>query len=351
MSKKILIIFTVIALLMGGLFVACDGDDDNGELPTKDEIVFGGSRPITGGNAIWEEVGYGPLYRLWISEVNAAGGLYIAEYGKSLPIVYEDYIYDDTSDIGTMTRQLERLMTVDQVDFVLSPASTASLFAGAPIFSKYEYVLLGAEGGATSIEDQLPALPYFFGVLNYSNRYQLPVFADLCLELGIDEVAMIWIQDLHGIEYSGVATTEFENAGIEVLMSKSVPPDVSDVSLLLLEADASGADALCMFAYPDQNFLIIGTMIGMGINFDAILVGPGGNISALPGIFGPNIEGLMFEGAWNCNSTPGAQEFCDLFDSVYPPGTGDWWGHILYWGAVQFFELLSWRLAPLTSPR
>jgi len=278
------------------------------------------------------------MYKLWIDQVNAEGGLYIEEYGKKLPIVYEDYIYDDTSDIATMTRQLERLMTVDKVDFVLPPASTASLFAAAPIFNKYEYILLGAEGGATTITDMLPALPYFFGTLNYSDRYQLPVFADLCLELGIDQVAMIWIQDLHGIEYSGVAGVEFANAGVEVVMSKSVPPDVSDVSLLLLEAQDSGADALCMFAYPDQNFLIIGTMIGMGINFDAILVGPGGNIAAMPGIFGPNIEGLMFEGAWNTKSAPGAQEFYDLFTSVYDPGIGDWWGHILYWGGLQFFE-------------
>ena len=41
MSKKILIIFTVLVLLVGGLFVACDGDD-NGEPPPD-----GNGEPVT----------------------------------------------------------------------------------------------------------------------------------------------------------------------------------------------------------------------------------------------------------------------------------------------------------------
>ena len=60
MSKKLLIIFSVVILLVGGLFVACDGDDEptngdgngdgNGVPPpvTKDSIVIGASRPISG---------------------------------------------------------------------------------------------------------------------------------------------------------------------------------------------------------------------------------------------------------------------------------------------------------------
>jgi ABC-type branched-subunit amino acid transport system substrate-binding protein len=133
-SKKLLIIFSVVLLLVGGLFAAC-GDD--GAEVEKDEILFGGSRPLTGANAVYEETAFGPIRKTWLADVNAAGGLYIEEYGKSL-LLAEPLIYDDTSDLGTMTRQLELLMTVDKVDFCYPPASTASLFAAAPIFNKYE---------------------------------------------------------------------------------------------------------------------------------------------------------------------------------------------------------------------
>jgi branched-chain amino acid transport system substrate-binding protein len=334
-KKKIifgLIVLTLVALVVLPLSTAC------APKVTKDKIVIGGARPLTGPNAIYETTAFGPCYKLWVDQVNADGGLYIEEYGKKLPITYEGYIYDDTSDLGTMTRQLEKLMTVDKVDFCLPPASTAFLFAAAPIFNKHGYILLGAEGGATTLTDQLPTLPYFFGVLNYSDRYQLPVFADLCEEVGIEKVGIVFLQDLHGIEYSGVGTVEFDKRGIEVAMSKSVPPDITDASLILQEAQSKGVDALCLFCYPPQSFLIIGQAIAMGINFDAVLVGPGGCFNVFPDSFGPAVEGCMFEGAWNCKSSPGAAEFCDLFWSVYPPEVADWWGGLYYYGCLQFFE-------------
>jgi ABC-type branched-subunit amino acid transport system substrate-binding protein len=346
-SKKILIILSVVLLVVGGLFAACGGEAE----VEKDEIVFGGSRPLTGANAIYEQTAFGPIRQMWVEDVNAAGGIYVEEYGKNLTLA-EPIIYDDTSDLSTMTRQLELLMTVDKVDFCFPPASTACLFAAAPIFNKYEYILMGAEGGATSIEQLIGGLPYFFGVLNYSDRYQLPVFADLCVELGIEKVAMIWLQDLHGIEYSGVAATEFDNQDIEVVMSKSVPIDVSDVSLLLLEAQDAGAEALCCFAYPDQNFLIVGTAVAMGINFNAILLGPGGCFTVFPYVvFSPEIaEGVMFEGAWNCSSTPGAAAFCDEFIAKFGEVTVDWWGHLPYQAGVEFLQQAIVAAGTLDQP-
>jgi len=338
MTKKVLfglITITLVALVAVPL---CSSSCVPTLAPAKVAITIGGSRPLSGMNAIYEQTAFGPVYKMWIDEVNAKGGIYVEDYGKRLPIA-EPIIYDDTSDLGTMTRQLERLMTVDKVDFCLPPASTAFLFGAAPIFNKHEYILLGAEGGATTITDMLPGLPYFFGVLNYSDRYQLPVLADIFVEVGVESVAIIFLQDLHGVEYSGVATTELDKRGIDVVMVKSVPPDIKDASPLLLEAQSRGADALCIFAYPPQNFLAVGQAMAMGINFDAVLLGPGGCFGAFPASFSNEIvDGVMFEGAWNCKSSPQAQEFCDKFIPLYGEVTVDWWGHLLYYGGLQFFE-------------
>ena len=351
MKKRLLIILIgicVISMLAAPLLLAGCGDEEETttttptttEAPTKDTIIIGGARPLTGQGAVYEETAFGPIYKMWIDKINADGGLYIEEYGKKLPIEYKEYIYDDTSDVSVTLRLLEKLMTVDKVDFVLPPAGTNFLFAAAPIFNKYGYILLGAEGGATSLENQLPGLPYFFGVLSYSNRNQIPVFADICQEVGIESVAIIFLQDLHGIEYNGTANKEFNEAGIEIKMSKSVPIEVDDVSLLLLEAQDLEVDALCIFAYPAQVFLTIGTAMGMGINFDAILTGVGGCFNAFPlAVFSPEIvEGVMFEGAWNTKSSPEAAAFYEQFSAIYPEAIADWWGHTLYWGALEFFE-------------
>ena len=173
----------------------------------KDKILIGAARPLSGPLAVFEETAFGPIYKMWVDEVNAKGGIYVEEYGKKLPV--EMRVYDDKSDIGTMTKLLEKLILEDKVDFLFPPAGTAFLFAAGAVANRHGYILVGAEGGATSIRDMLPGMPYFFGVLNFSDHNQIPVLADIFEEIGVKTAAIMFIEDLHGIEYSGVATREF----------------------------------------------------------------------------------------------------------------------------------------------
>jgi len=303
----------------------------------KNTIVIGGARPLSGPNAVYEESAFGPIYKMWIEEVNEKGGIYVEEYDKQLPIA-EPIIYDDESDLDTMVRLVEKLMVEDKVDFVLPPASTAFLFAAAPIFNKHGYVLLGAEGGATTIRDLLPSLPYLFGTLNFSDHNQMPVMADIFEEVGVKTVAIMFLQDLHGIEYSGVATTELGKRGIDVKLIKSVPLDVEDVSSILHEAQALNVDAFLTCCYPPQNFLAIGQSMEMGFNPKIFLTGPGANFALCKDTFGPAAEGIMGYGAWNQKSSPAAAEFYEKFTARWGEEILDWWGHLPYYGSLQFFE-------------
>lgn len=110
----------------------------------KDKIVIGQATSLSGPLASGVAVSSGPVYEMWVEEVNAQGGIYVEEYGKKLPIEYIKY--DDKSDMGTMTRLLEKLMIEDKVDFVLPPWGTAFLYAAAPIANKHGYILIGGPG-------------------------------------------------------------------------------------------------------------------------------------------------------------------------------------------------------------
>jgi branched-chain amino acid transport system substrate-binding protein len=303
----------------------------------KDKILIGAARPLSGPLVVYEEASFGPIYKMWVEEVNARGGIYVEEYGKKLPV--EMRVYDDKSDIGTMTRLLEKLILEDKVDFVFPPASTAFLFAAGAVTNRYGYILLGAEGGATSIRDMLPGMPYFFGVLNFSDHNQIPVLADIFEEFGVKTTAIMFIEDLHGIEYSGVATREFGKKGIKIALTKSIPPDIKDVSPILKEAKALNVDAFCSFTYPDAGFLVTGQAIELGFNPKAIIFGPGGNFEIYKKIFGAEvIDGVMGEGAWNYKSSPAAKEFYDKFVARYSEEILDWWGHLPYYAGLQCFE-------------
>jgi branched-chain amino acid transport system substrate-binding protein len=76
----------------------------------------------------------------------------------------------------------------------------------------------------------------------------------------------------------------------------------------------------------------------IGFNPKAFITGPGANFGFYKLIFGPAAEGVMGFGAWNAKSSPGAKEFADKFLARYGEQLTDWWGHILYWGGLQFWQ-------------
>jgi branched-chain amino acid transport system substrate-binding protein len=304
--------------------------------PVKENIVVGMSRPLSGSQAIVGDSAFRPVYETWVAEVNADGGVYVEEYGKKLPI--ELIIYDDTTDVGTMTRLTEKLIVEDKVDFLWPACGTSFVFAQAPIANKHGYVLLTAEGGATQIKEMLPSLPYVFVTLSFSDWYQLPVLADLLSEKGAKTAYIVYIADLHGIEYSGVAGIEFPKKGIDILGVKSVPPDIKDLSPVINQAKASEADVFCCFAYPDQIMPATGTSIALAYNPKAWVGGPGVNFGFYHTAFGPAVEGVTGFTSFSPKQSAKAQELADKLYAGKPEDLQDPWGHPLYWASLEIWK-------------
>jgi branched-chain amino acid transport system substrate-binding protein len=304
--------------------------------PTKDKIVVGMARPLSGPLAVIGDSAFKPIYETWVPRVNDEGGVYVEEYGGKLPI--ELLIYDDTSDVGTMTRLTEKLILEDKVDFLWPACGTSFVFAQAPIANKYGYVLVTAEGGATQIKDMLPSLPYVFVTLSFSDWYQLPVFADIMAAAGAKTAYVSYIADLHGIEYSGVAGIEFPKKGIEVVGLKSLPPDLEDFSPVIKDADASGADIFCVFGYPDQVMPATGTAIELGYNPKAMIGGPGVNFGFYHTTFGPMVEGICGFTCFARGMTPELDELADILYEGKVEDIQDWWGHPFYWASLDMWK-------------
>lgn len=301
--------------------------------PKKDKIVFGQAISLSGPLAGGVAISGGKIYELWIDEVNKAGGIYVKEYGKKLPVELKRY--DDKSDIGTMRNLIEKLIVEDKVDFILPPWGTAWLFAAAPICNKYGYILIGGPGGALKLKEL--SLPYFFQVLNFSDT-QAPVLAEIFKEVGVKSVAVIYRGDLHGIEYGNAMVPFFEKAGIEVKMNKSYPGDVKDLSPLLKEAKALKVDAFVAACYPPGGMLMTSQAIELGINFNAFFM------TVLPfspplfkGTFKGAVEGVMGGGAWNAKTSPGAKDLVKKFVAKFGEEP-DYWGGLFYWASLQHFQ-------------
>lgn len=304
--------------------------------PRKEAIVMGVAFAVSGPLAPITNVTIGPVYDMWVKEVNARGGIRVSEYGRRLPIRFIKY--DDKSDLGTATRLLEKLILEDRVDFVFPPISTGFLYAAAPIGNKYRKILIGGPGGAAKLEEIMPNLPYFFQVLNYS-RTQMPALAAVLRELGLRTVAIIHHEDLHGVEYKDVALGEFRKAGLQVAFVKSFPMDIKDMSPLLKEAQAARVDALVAFEYPDQTFLMTRQAIELGVNFKAMFASVGVNLGVFRDTFGANVvEGMMGGGAYSVKSGRGVARFVELYKKHYGTEPPDWWGQLYYYASLEHLQ-------------
>jgi ABC-type branched-subunit amino acid transport system substrate-binding protein len=304
--------------------------------PTKDKIVVGMARPLSGPLAIIGDSAFKPIYDTWVPRVNDAGGVMVEEYGGKLPI--ELLIYDDASDVATMTRLTEKLILEDKVDFLWPACGTSFVFAQAPIANKYEYVLITAEGGATTIKDMLPSLPYSFVNLSFSDYYQLPVFADIMSKAGAKTAYIATMADLFGIEYSGVAAIEFPKKGINIVGVKSMPPDIADLSPIITDAKASGADIFFLAGYPGQVMPATGASIELGYNPKAWLGGPGVNFGFYHTGFGPMVEGVCGFTCFARGMTPELDELADILYTDKPEDITDWWGHPFYWAGLDMWK-------------
>jgi len=317
----------VLAVLLSALPACSSGGTD------KTEIVIGASRDISGFQAGFQEYGAAPIYKMWIDDVNAAGGIDVG--GKKLKVRLIEY--DDASDTAACVKNIEKLCTVDKVDFLFGPTGTAMLFAAAPIANKFKKIIVCMEGGATTLETKLSEMPYVFSPLNYSNHFQMPVFVDLCVAKGAKTAFVIAMNDLHGAEYNTAFQGEAALKGITVVDSVTIPVTITDMNSVVQSAKAANPDIVCVFAYPNQNILFMNTAMALDFNPKVLLIGPGCNFGFFNLTYGAALEGVCGEGAWNAESSDKAAAFAVKAEAaVGGPGNMDWWGALPYYSACEF---------------
>ncbi len=277
---------------------------------SKDKILIGTAISLSGPYAPGASMTQIPNYKMWVEEVNAAGGIYVKEYGKKLPVKL--IMYDDKSDIGTSVKLMEKLILEDKVDLLLPPWGTAMHFAVAPIANKYGYPLIGPTISSEKLRRLAPKIPYFFGILNMP-REQGAALVDLLVELGVKKVALIYVADAYGIEWTGVVSPALKKKKIKVVIEKSYPLGADDLSPLLKSIKAAGVDALLGMSYPPDTFLITEQSKALKLNPKLFYLGVGVAFPVYRDKFGEaTVEGVMGAGAWNPKLPyPGAKEYFD----------------------------------------
>ena len=286
-------------------------------------IVIGNAIALSGPNNAGAALTQIPTYDLWVEDVNAEGGIYVAEYDRRIPV--EILRYDTTSDIGTAVSLVERLIVEDEVHFLFPPWGTAFNFAILPIVNEHGMPTLACTMTSKEVITQAHNFPYWFILLNQPPE-QGAALVELATELGIETAAVIHHNDLHGIEFAGEVVPQLSAGGVEVVLYRTYPAFTDDLSSVLREAQAADVDALIAFSYPPETFLMRTQMQEIGFNPDFFYATVAVAFPSFRDAFGiAGVEGVMGAGTWNPNvPVAGAREFFDRHVAMHGTEPDRW---------------------------
>ncbi len=204
----------------------------------------------TGPWAAGAQVSQEPNYLLWAEQVNAAGGLALKGGGARRPI--ELIGYDDRSETETCVRTFEKLMGSDKVDLVLPPWGSGANFAVAPLANRLGYPLLAPTALSRKLIDM--RLPYFFSLLQQPDK-MMGALVDLLVAQGAKTVAIVYMDDLFGLENFAALNNALKKTQIQVVERKSYPLGVKDLAPVLRGIKDLNPDAFIGITYPPDTIL------------------------------------------------------------------------------------------------
>lgn len=321
----------VLMLVVPPFMAACAGP-----AVTKESIRVGGSVPITGYMSAGAPSQL-QAQQLWVEQVNARGGIYVKDIGKSLPL--ELIYYDDRSSPEEAIKIYERLVTVDKCDLLLGPWSTGIAVATIPTIEKNGIPCLQTNSGSITVYDIDVKYNWMIGITSNADTV-MPSLVELLAQYKdqIQKVAILYGHDVRPLEDLQFLKPGLQQEGFEIVLVKDYPIGVKDLSEVLLEVKRKEADALIGLSYPAETFLMIGQMMEIGYDpkFYYSLVGPG--IAAFYNIFGPATEGIAMMGDWaEGRPTLGSMEFYDSYIERWGE-LPDYLDSINPWAAGQIYE-------------
>jgi branched-chain amino acid transport system substrate-binding protein len=302
-----------------------DADAEPVEVDEEDipeEIVFGNAIALTGPNNAGAGLSQIPSYDLWVEDVNAEGGIYVAEYDRQIPVRIERM--DDTSDVGTAVQLVQQMLADDDIHFVLPPWGTAANFAIAQDVSDAQSPVIGCTVGSRDLVEQAADFPYFYTLLNQAHD-QGAALVELLDELGLETVAIIHHDDLFGIEFNEFVEPALVDAGLEIVHKATYPVNPEDLSTTLRAVQDADPDAFLAFSYPPESFLITNQAMEIGYNPDLFMAAVGVAFPPYRDAFGPAVEGVVGTGAWNPNvDIEGAREYFDRHVEMHDQEPDRW---------------------------
>jgi branched-chain amino acid transport system substrate-binding protein len=211
--------------------------------PAPEFIEIGASIPLTGKfGSLGSQVKVG--YDYAIADINAAGGVFIAEYNTKVPLRLTSY--DDESDPTKAVSNLETVFSEQNVVAYLGGAASGMHAATTAIAEKNKVPYLGVSFAWWNIHQR--GYKYLFSPFPKSPDQARDVFKALNEMIPADQkatkIAIFQEKTDWGNELGGLFKADAGPAGFTVVYYSEYASGNKDFSTMVLDAKAAGAEIL-----------------------------------------------------------------------------------------------------------
>ena len=166
-------------------------------------------------------------YQLWENWVNDEyGGIKVGDECFNAEVVY----YDDESDADRVADLTERLITEDDVDFLLGPYASDLTMGASAISEQHDMIMVEGNGASEAIFNR--GFKNVFGVLTQGGDYTRTALEALSAA-GAKTVVIAYEDTAFPTSVAEGAERWAEEFGMEVLATESYPEGVTDVSAIM----------------------------------------------------------------------------------------------------------------------
>ena len=279
-------------------------------------IKLGCVLPLTGPVSIggsWVKQGYD----IAVKHINADGGVFVKEYNKKIPI--EIVYQDNESNPRKTAERMEKLYSVDKVNFFLGGFAQFLIVPQLAISEKYEVPFIGTTLGSTAefsrgykytftpFQSEQDQVHSFLGVLDSIPKDKRP-----------QKIAFFQIQEEWG-EASGKYLQEFaKEKGYQIVTNEKYALTSNDFSSLIAKAKSDGAEALYTNPTQPQGIRLIKQMKELNWNPKVACIMRAADMESWAENLGKDGDYILHQGGWDFHlKLPGVQKFNEDYRAAY----------------------------------
>ena len=180
-------------------------------------------------------------------------------------------------------------------------------------------------------------LPNFFSML--PQPYVLmAAAADMLAANGVKTVAVIYMDDVFGLENIAAFEPAVKAKGIEIVEKKSYPLGIKDLSPVLRAVKDKNPDAFVGLTYPPDTILASKQSKEIGFNPKVFFTAVGTAFPLYKQVMGADSDGVSGIGSWSVKTSPAAKAYFDAHVARFQKEP-DRWASAHCWAGLQILQV------------